>query len=157
MKYIKKFENSYIKKKLEDIDLMDIENLILEHIDKGSIKVTDYIETDRLKLEDVIGIEYSWKMNSIHPLFYPDEFGSKYNTKKFSWREISGVEAKAIKVELLDKDISRNNLDINGYTRGRMKYIFKKLDKIYDVSSYIVILSTNYSGNIISESLIIFE
>ncbi len=162
MKYIKKFENTYIKKTLVDLDIIEIENMVIDKIDKGIINITDYFETDNLSIKKIHQLNpyyanriFSFSM--VYQLFYPNEIGSKYNTKNFKFIDISGLPAKVVKVELIESIGNRHNLDITGYTRDIMKSIFKKVESIYDVSSYISIIYTNTYGPLVSESIIIFQ
>lgn len=162
MRYIKLFENHYNKRTLVDLDLIEIENMVLDRIDKGDIDIKDFLTINSFTMNDIYLLNpyYRYRVfggSILYPLFYPDELGSKYKTNNCVFNNILGQSVKLIRVELKATVGNRSNLDITGYTRDMMNSIFKRIPREFNVSSYIAILDTHISGPIVSESIIIFK
>lgn len=139
----KLFEST--KLSIDNLDLIEIESCIIEHIDSGEIEITDYSEHQRFQTH---------KINmTLRKYNYLYKLSDVPRSAISSFDYIVGRRCIAIRVKLLMKD-KYDKYSIKedwGYTRETLKSIFSLVERRYNIEVYFWL---NFYESIYSDSFI---
>lgn len=151
MRHLKLFE-SFNKLPFTELDSEEVENYLLEKIDKGDIIVRDFEDFPSKKGTFVstptrIFTDYGRIFN-----LYSDKFNKEIVDKY----DIVKMPSVSFIAEVPHPPgVRGTNLDLDGYTRDILNHYLKRIHDSYDVNIYIQIQNTMYHNDIISRSRII--
>jgi hypothetical protein len=144
----KLFEST--KLSIDNLDLIEIESCIIEHIDSGEIEITDYSEHQRFQTHNV-------NMN-LRKFIYFYKLSDVPRPAISSFNYIVGRRCIAIRVKLLDYSHMKDKYnkysikeDWPGYTRETLKSIFSLVERRYNIEVYFWL---NFYESISSDSFI---
>ena len=131
MKHLRLFE-SFNKLSFKELDELEIENRLLEFIDRDDLRFYSYEKYDRFNL--------------VIPSYFRiyNLYGDKFNPISVSLSNFMGKECISFMIDIPHPGGIRGNLYIEGFTRDVINRYLKKIHDLFDVDIFYQILETNY-------------